>query len=112
MIAWIVAAILLFKHKRPFPNFFIVLLLIQCLGNSIIMVIAVGVFNTTPVAEDYRDLIGPFIVLAIWAPYMTKSKRVRNTFGKPHADEEYGEWSDADKEEFKRLMDTQRRSGP
>jgi hypothetical protein len=115
MIAWIVAAICLFKHKRSFPNFFITLLLIEFLGGCIIMVISVGVFNAAPVAEDYRDLLGSFLALVVFASYMARSKRVRNTFiGKPHAEEERrysaGEWNDADKEKFKRLMDAQPQS--
>jgi len=70
----------------------------------------IKVFNTAPEPEDYGLLLGSFLFLAVWAPYMAKSKRVRNTFaGKPHADEDYGEWTNADKEKFKRLMDSQRR---
>src|SRR5262249_40369081 len=112
MIAWIVATVWLFKKKRSFPNFFIILLLIECIAALIIAVIAAGVFNAPLTAEDFKDGLRPFVYLAVWGPYMMKSKRVRNTFGKPHADEDYGEWTDADKEKFKRLMDSQRRSGP
>jgi hypothetical protein len=102
MIAWIVAAIHLFKHKRSFPSFFIVLLLIELLGGLIIVVITVGVFNAAPMAGDHTDLVDSFLALIIFGPYMARSKRVRNTFtGKPHANEENSrEWSDADKEAF------------
>jgi hypothetical protein len=113
MIAWIIAAIRLFKHKPSFPRFFVMLLLIECLAALITAAITVGVYDQTLTPDEFKGAIHPFMLLAIWGPYMARSKRVRNTFKQPYADEdESREWTSADKEKFKRLMDAQRQSGP
>jgi hypothetical protein len=80
MIAWIVAAIRFFKRKRSFPKFFIMVLMIDFLGVLIFTFIEAGVFDSPLTWENYKELIRPLVSLLIWAPYIARSKRVRNTF--------------------------------
>ena len=80
MVGWIVAAIWLFKHKRSFPSLFITMLLFSMAGMLVNASIAVWVFEAKLGPEDYKTLSRGLVSLLIWAPYMAKSKRVRNTF--------------------------------
>ena len=80
IIGWIVAAVQLFKHKRSFPSLFITMLILSFAGPLVDAFIAVWIFEVQLGPDDYRYLGRGLISLLIWAPYMAKSKRVRNTF--------------------------------
>ena len=80
IIGWIVAAVLLFKHKRSFPSLFITMLIVSFVGPLVDALIAVSIFEAQLAPDDYRSLSRGLVSLLIWAPYMAKSKRVRNTF--------------------------------
>jgi len=80
VIAWIFAAVLLFRHKRLYPRFFIALLVITLIGTVLDLVVAVSVFDIKLDSGDVRSAVRSVVGLAIWAPYMQKSKRVKNTF--------------------------------
>lgn len=80
VIGWVVAAVWLFKHKRSFPSLFITMLTVSFAGALVDAAIAVWIFEVQLGPEDYRYLARGLIALLIWAPYMAKSKRVRNTF--------------------------------
>lgn len=80
MAGWIVAAVWLFKHKRSFPSLFITMLMFSMAGILVDASIAVSIFDARLGPEDYRNLGRGIVSLLIWAPYMVKSKRVRNTF--------------------------------
>ena len=80
IIGSIVAAVLLFKHKRSFPSLFITMLIVSFVGSLVDACIAVAIFEAQLGPDDYRHLGRGLIGLLIWAPYMAKSKRVRNTF--------------------------------
>jgi len=79
LIGWIVANVLLFKHKRAYPKFLVALLVVTLLG-TVIDIFVGKLFDLAIEAEDIRGLVRSVIGLAIWGPYMFKSKRVRNTF--------------------------------
>src|SRR5215813_14068891 len=79
LIGWIVAVFLLFKHKRAYPQFYAALLAVSVVGGLIdIGVVSLFDFEIDP--NDIRGIVRTVIGLAIWGPYMFKSKRVRNTF--------------------------------
>ena len=80
MVAWIVAIVLLFKHKRAYPKLFVALLAIGLVGTAVDLVVAVAAFDVRVDANDVKGLVRSVIGLAIWVPYMFISKRVRNTF--------------------------------
>jgi Protein of unknown function (DUF2569) len=80
MVGWIVAAVRLFKHKRSFPSLFITMLVVSFVGSLVDAGIATSVYGTQLGTDDYRTLVRGLVSLLIWAPYMAKSKRVRNTF--------------------------------
>ena len=80
IIGWIVVAVRLFKHKRSFPSLFITMLILSFAGPLVDAFIAVWIFEVQLGPDDYRYLGRGLISLLIWAPYMAKSKRVRNTF--------------------------------
>jgi hypothetical protein len=80
MTTWIFAAVLLFRHKRPYPRLFIALLVITLIGTVLDLVIAAMAFDVTIDSSDIRSAVRSAIQLAIWGPYMHKSVRVKNTF--------------------------------
>jgi Protein of unknown function (DUF2569) len=80
MAGWIVAAVWLFKHKRSFPSLFITMLMFSMAGMLVDASIAVWIFGANLGPDDYKALSRGLVSLLIWAPYMAKSKRVRNTF--------------------------------
>ena len=80
MVAWIVAIVQLFKHKRTFPKLFVTILVVTLIGTVLDLVVAASVFNMSVDAGDIRGLARSVIGLAIWGPYMYVSKRVKNTF--------------------------------
>jgi len=79
LIGWIVANVLLFKHKRAYPKFFVALLVVTMLG-TVIDILVGKLFDIEIDANDIRGLVRSVVALAIWGPYMYRSKRVRNTF--------------------------------
>jgi hypothetical protein len=80
IVGWIATAVLLFKHNRSFPLLFITMLVVSFAGPLVDAFVAVWIFEVQLRPADYGYLgLGPFILL-IGAPYMTRSKRVRNTF--------------------------------
>jgi hypothetical protein len=80
MVAWIVAAVRLFKRKRSYPHFFSTLLIISYLGIVVSTLVGVAFFNLPLTPEDYGQLTFGLVALLIWVSYMARSKRVRETF--------------------------------
>jgi len=80
MIAWIFAAVLLFRHKRLYPRFFVALLVVMLIGTILDFVVAATVFDIKLDSGDVRGAVRSTAGLAIWGPYMYKSVRVQNTF--------------------------------
>jgi hypothetical protein len=80
VIAWIFAAVLLFRHKRLYPRFFVALLVITLIGTILDFVVAATVFDVKLDSSDVRSAVRSTAVLAILGPYMHKSVRVKNTF--------------------------------
>lgn len=80
MIAWIVAAVQLFRYKRMYPRLFVALLAITLVGTLLDVAVAAAIFDISVDANDAKGLARSAIGLAIWGPYMFKSKRVENTF--------------------------------
>jgi hypothetical protein len=80
VIAWIFAAVLLFRHKRLYPRLFVALLVITLVGTILDLVVAATVFDINIDSNDVRSTVRSVVGLAIWAPYMHKSVRVKNTF--------------------------------
>jgi|SRR3954462_15652906 hypothetical protein len=80
VIAWIFAAVLLFRHKRLYPRLFVALLVITLVGTVLDLVVAATVFDINIDSNDVRSTVRSVVGLAIWGPYMYKSKRVQNTF--------------------------------
>jgi hypothetical protein len=84
LAAWIVAVVLLFKHKSAYPKLFIVLSVVAFLGRLAAVSIGAQVFNIQYTADHIQSAVqGPLLSLVIWVPYMLLSKRVRNTFVQP-----------------------------
>jgi hypothetical protein len=79
-VGWIYAIVLLVKHKRQFPRAFIALLAISLLFNILDIIVAASAYNAPADPNDIRTIVRSVLALAIWAPYMLVSKRVRNTF--------------------------------
>ena len=80
IVGWIVTAVLLFKHKRSFPLLFITMLIVSFAGPLVDALVAVWIFEVQLRPADYGYLGLGLIIVLIGAPYMTRSKRVRNTF--------------------------------
>jgi hypothetical protein len=80
VIAWIFAAVLLFRHKRFYPRFFVALLVVMLIGTILDFVVAATVFDIKLDSGDVRAAVRSTAGLAIWGPYMHKSVRVQNTF--------------------------------
>jgi hypothetical protein len=80
VIAWIFAAVLLFRHKRLYPRFFVALLVIMFIGTVLDLAVTAMAFDVTIDSSDVRSTLRFVIGLAIWGPYMYKSERVKNTF--------------------------------
>jgi uncharacterized protein DUF2569 len=80
VIAWILAAVLLFRHKRLYPRLFVALLVITLIGTVLDLVVAAMAYDVTIDSNDIRSAGRSAILLAIWGPYMHKSVRVKNTF--------------------------------
>jgi hypothetical protein len=80
MAGWIYVAVLLLKHKRRFPATFVALLVVTIVFNILDITVAVKFFSASVEPDDIKTLVRGVVALAIWAPYMTWSKRVRNTF--------------------------------
>jgi hypothetical protein len=80
VIAWIFAAVLLFRHKRLYPRFFVALLVVTLIGTVLDLAVATMAFDIKLDSSDVRSTVRSVIGLAIWGPYMYKSVRVKNTF--------------------------------
>jgi hypothetical protein len=80
IIAWIFAAVLLFRHKRLYPRLFVALLVITFIGTVLDLAVAAAVFDIPLDSSDVRSVGRSLVGLAIWGPYMYQSKRVQNTF--------------------------------
>jgi hypothetical protein len=80
VVAWIFAAVFLFRHKRLYPRFFVALLVIMLIGTILDFGVAATVFDIKLDSSDVRSAVRSTAGLAIWGPYMHKSKRVKNTF--------------------------------
>lgn len=84
LVAWIVAVVFLFKHKKAYPKLFLALCAVCLLGPLVDISIGAQVFNAQYTADHIRSVVqGPLLSLIIWVPYMLTSKRVRNTFVQP-----------------------------
>jgi hypothetical protein len=80
VIAWIFAAVLLFRHKRLYPRLFVALLVITLIGTVLDLIVAAMAYDVTIDSNDIRSAGRSAILLAILGPYMHKSVRVKNTF--------------------------------
>jgi hypothetical protein len=80
VIAWIFAAVLLFRHKRLYPRMFVALLVITLVGTALDLAVAAMAFDIKLDSSDVRSTVRSVVGLAIWGPYMHKSVRVKNTF--------------------------------
>jgi hypothetical protein len=80
MTTWTFAAVLLFRHKRPYPRLFVVLLVVALIGKVVDLVVAVMAFDVMIDSSDIRSAGWYAVQLAILGPYMRKSVRVKNTF--------------------------------
>jgi hypothetical protein len=80
VVAWIVAIVMLFKHKRIYPKLFVALLAIGLVGTAVDLVVVAAAFDVRVDANDIKGLVRSVVGLAIWGPYMFISKRVLNTF--------------------------------
>ncbi|MBN9438326.1 DUF2569 domain-containing protein [Bosea sp. (in: a-proteobacteria)] len=78
--AWVYACILLAKRRSAFPGLFIGLLMVSALVVSGDIVAASTLLDIQPDSSSYRDLARAFVGVAIWVPYMLRSKRVAATF--------------------------------
>ena len=79
-IAWIVAIVGLFQHRRFYPRFYVALCAISLVVVVADISVAAVFFNIPMEPDDAKNIVRPLAALAIWGPYMFKSKRVRNTF--------------------------------
>lgn len=79
-IAWVYACLLLAKRRRRFPSLFMGLLLISAVVVCGDIVAAATLLNIQPESSSFRDLGRAFVGVAIWVPYMLRSKRVAATF--------------------------------
>ena len=70
----------LFQHKRSYPKLYVSLLVITLVGVVIDVAVAAAFFDAPVETDDIRQIARTAIALAIWGPYMFKSKRVKNTF--------------------------------
>jgi hypothetical protein len=80
VIGWIVTAVLLFKHKRSFPSLFITMLIVSFAGPLVDAFVAIWIFEVQLGTNDYGYLGLGLTIMLVGIPYMTRSKRVRNTF--------------------------------
>ena len=79
-LAWIYAFFLLCKHRAQYPTLFIILS-VALLGFVILdLTVANVAFKVAVDPGDVRDLVRGIVSSAIWVPYMSLSRRVRNTF--------------------------------
>lgn len=79
-VSWAYACVLLVKRRRSFPGLFIGLLIVSAIVVSADIIAASSLLNIPPDSGSYRDLGRAFVGVAIWVPYMLKSKRVAATF--------------------------------
>lgn len=79
-ISWIYACFLLAKRRRSFPSLFIGLLLISAVVVCGDLIAASSLLNIQLESSSYRDLGRAFLGVAVWVPYMLRSKRVAATF--------------------------------
>ena len=79
-IAWIVAIVGLFQHRRFYPRFYVALCAISLVVVVADISVAAVFFNIPMEPDDAKNIVRPLAALVIWGPYMFKSKRVRNTF--------------------------------
>jgi uncharacterized protein DUF2569 len=80
IVGWIVTAVQLFKHKRSFPLLFITMLIVSFAGPLVDAFVAVWIFEVQLRPADYGYLGLGLAIMLVGTPYMTRSKRVRNTF--------------------------------
>lgn len=78
--AWIYAFVLLVKRRRSFPDLYIALLIVSAVVVSADIIAASSLLNIQPDSSSYRDLGRALGGVAIWVPYMLRSKRVAATF--------------------------------
>ena len=79
-IAWIVAIVGLFQHRRFYPRFYVALCAVSLAVVVADIFVAVQFFAIPMEPDDAKNIARPLAALVIWGPYMFKSKRVRNTF--------------------------------
>jgi Protein of unknown function (DUF2569) len=80
VIGWIFTTVWLFKHKRSFPLLFITMLVVSFAGPLVDAFVAIWIFEVQLGPSDYRYLGLGLIIMLIGTLYVTRSKRVRNTF--------------------------------
>jgi undecaprenyl pyrophosphate phosphatase UppP len=80
LVAWIIACVQAFQHKRAYPKLFVSLTAVTLFLSGVDFYIAATVFNVPFESNDAKDIMRVLLTLLIWGPYMFLSKRVRNTF--------------------------------
>ena len=83
LVISIAALILFFRRDRAFPTlmrFFLIYSFVVILGDTIALESFDLVVEEAEKAQSYLDVFRQMIGMAIWVPYFSVSKRVRNTF--------------------------------
>jgi hypothetical protein len=78
--AWLVAIVMLFKHKAKYPALFNGILLFILVVLPADLWIGYSAFDVVPDVSDFGYVIRALLSCLIWIPYMLSSERVRNTF--------------------------------
>jgi hypothetical protein len=84
VLAWIFIAFLFFSKKKPFPKWYIGILLFTLTFILVDALVIKSVLPDEPIfdAETAKTFGRSLVVTLIWVPYMLVSRRVKATFVK------------------------------
>jgi hypothetical protein len=125
LLIWMCTAVLFFTKSSRFPSFFLFAYAAAVLLyplDAALSAVGLSMYTGQPLstfAEQMLDPkeVGQWIAILfsamIWVPYVRLSKRVANTFS-PREDvaAPYGEWSNADHDTFRRLLEQRQSFSP